>query len=561
MNRSRRLGGHWPPVRPELAMTVARSVADVLTDHVVFEVECIDRMYLNAYVPGLQYEAGLVAYVHQQLGLPIASTAPLGKISDGFSAAMRCFARDRDVPWVDFVKGQRKDDVMHAHLAAFDAAGRSEGVLFIGRAQEKTSLFRTERRRNAAGAAYPWIVRSTGVVNHFYVYAVDADFGPFFLKFCSYFPYNARLCLNGHEWAKRQAAQAGIGFTALDNGFATVDDPGAVQAICDRLGPEQIGALLDKWLAILPAAFTDADRAAGYRYECSILQAEFSLTQVLDRPVTGRVFFEQVIRDNLDAGRPDQVSLIFDRRVIHGRRRSTPGSFRTRVITDGVTPSLHIDYKHTKIKQYHKEGRALRTETTINDTGDFTIGKRLTNLPALREIGFSANRRLLGVQRLSHNPIRAAEAFTAVHDPILTADGHRIAGLRLGDHRAQALLQALLIFRLLPGGFLNRDLRSQLTDLLGRHPDAITTGQMTYDLRRLRAHGLIERISGSHRYRVTDTGLHHAMLLTHVHPGVLAHGPAQLLDPAPPRPTPLRSAARAYQDALDQLTGETELAA
>src|SRR3954453_9330745 len=562
MNRSRRLGGHWPPVRPELAMTVARSVADVLTDHVVFEIECIDRMYLNVYVPGLQYEAGLVAYVHQQLGLPIASTAPLAKVSDGFSAAMRRFALDQGVPWVNFVKGQRKDDLMHAHLAAFEATGRTEGVLFIGRAQEKTGLFRTERRRNAEGKAYPWIVRSTGMVNHFYVYAVDADFGPFFLKFCSYFPYNARLCLNGHEWAKRQAAKGGIGGTALDNGFAAVDDPAAVQAICDRLGPDQIRALLDKWLAILPNPFTDADRAVGYRYECSILQAEFSLTQVLDRPVTGRVFFEHVIRDNLDAGRPDQVSLIFDRRVIGGRHRPTPGPFRPRGITDRVTPSLHVDYKHTKIKQYHKEGRALRTETTINDTGDFTIGKRLTNLPALREVGFCANRRLLGVQRLSHNPIRAAEAFTAVHDPILTDDGHRIAGLRLGDRRAPALLQALLIFRLLPGGFLNRDLRALLTDLLGRPPDEqITAGQMTYDLRRLRAPGLIGRIPGSHRYRVTDTGLHHAMLLTHVHTRVLQPGLAQLLDPAPPRTSRLRTAARAYQDALDQLTGETELAA
>jgi hypothetical protein len=238
---------------------------------------------------------------------------------------MRRFAREEGVPWVDFVKGERKDDVMHAHLAAFESAGCTEGVLFIGRAQEKTGLFRTERRRNAEGEAYPWIVRSTGVVNHFYVYAVDADFGPFFLKFCTYFPYNARLCLNGHEWAKRQTATAGIGFTALDNGFATVTDPAALQTICDRLGPEQITALLNKWLTILPNPFTDGDRAAGYRYELSVLQAEFSLTQVLDRPVTGRVFFEQVIRDNLDAGRPDQVSLIFDRRVIGGRHRPTPG--------------------------------------------------------------------------------------------------------------------------------------------------------------------------------------------------------------------------------------------
>ena len=98
------------------------------------------------------------------------------------------------------------------------------------------------------------------------------------------------------------------------------------------------------------------------------------------------------------------------------------------MITEGVTPSLHIDYKHTTIKQYHKEGRALRTETTINDTRDFGIGKRLTNLPALREIGLSANRRLLGAQRLSHNPIRAAEAFTAVHDPIITDTGHASPG-------------------------------------------------------------------------------------------------------------------------------------
>ena len=374
-------------------------------------------------------------------------------------------------------------------------------------------------------------------------------------------PLHAKLCINGHEWAKRQAAKDGIGFTALDNGFATCADVAAVQAICDRLGPEQIDGLLRKWLAILPHPFTAADRAAGYRYDISVWQAEFSLTQVLDRPVSGRVFFEQVIRDNLDAGRPDQVALIFDRRLKRRGPGCTPGPFRTRVITEGVTPSLHIDYKHTKIKQYHKEGRALRTETTINDPADFRIGKRLTNLPALREIGFSANRRLLGVQRLSHNPIRAADAFTAVHQPVTTDTGQRDAGLRLGDRRAQALLQALLIFRLLPAGFRNRELRGLLAELLGRQPGAVTAGQMTYDLRRLRAHNLITRIPGTHRYRLTDTGLHHAMLLTHLHTRLLQPGLAQLTDPDPPAPTPLRAAAHNYQRALAQFTKEAGLAA
>jgi hypothetical protein len=178
----------------------------------------------------------------------------------------------------------------------------------------------------------------------------------------------------------------------LDNGFAACEDPAALQHICDRLSPAKIDALLRKWLRLLPHPFTRAQRVAGYRYDISILQCEFSLTQMLDKPVTGRIFFEQVIRDNLDVGRPDQVSLIFDRRLKRRGPGATPGTFRTRVITDGVTPSLHVDYKNTTIKQYHKEGRALRTETTINDTRDFEIGKRLVNLPALREIGFSANR-------------------------------------------------------------------------------------------------------------------------------------------------------------------------
>jgi hypothetical protein len=538
-------------------MTLPRTVAEVLSDHVLFEVECIDRMYLNAYVPGLQYAPGLVSYVHKQLGLPIASTAPLAKITDRFCDGMHRFAAREQIPWVDFARGQRKDDVMQEYLAGFEAAGRTEGVLFIGRAQEKTGLFRTEKRRGSDGRSYPWIVKTTGLVNHFYVYAVDADFGPFFLKFCSYFPYNARLCINGNHWAQRQATRAGLAFTPLDNGFAAVADPAALQQICDSLSPAHIDALLRKWLARLPHPFTPADRAAGYRYELSVLQAEFSLTQMLDNPVSGRVFFEQVIRDNLDAGRPDQVSLIFSRRITSRRRRPTPGRFRTRVITAGVTPSLHLDYKHATIKQYHKQGRALRTETTINNTRDFGIGKRLTNLPALREVGFSACRRLLRHQQLSHDPITGARQATALTSPVTTPAGTRVPGLPLAAARSHALLASLLLFRLQPRGFTSRDLRQLTAELRGI--PAVTAGQATYDLRRLRSHQLIQRIPRTHRYQVTSTGLHTAMFLTRLHDRVLPSGFAQLTDPG--HPSPLRAAATAYQHAIDLLIRDTGLAA
>ena len=537
-------------------MTLPRTAADVLARHVVFEIESIDRLYLNVYVPALQRVGQVVGFLTRHRGHPIASTALVAPMSEAFVTAIQRYAVDHGVPLIDFVKGQRKDDIAHEHLARCDG---SEQVLFIGRAQEKARVFRTERRRNpVTGAAYPWIVTATAMVNQFYVYAVDEDFGPFFLKFSSYFPYTARLCLNGNEYAKRRAAKAGIGFTALDNGFATITDPAdveRVQAICDDMTAEVIDALLRKWLARLPHPFTPADRAAGYRYDLSILQAEFSLTQMLDKPVSGRIFFEQTIRDNLDIGRPDQVSLIFNRQV----RRNTPGVFRTRVITDAVTPSLHIDYKHCRIKQYHKEGKALRTETTINDTYDFVIGKRLTNLPALREIGFSANRRLLRVQRLSHDPADGADALAAITDPVTTTTGQRVPGLRFTDPRAQALLTAICVFRLLPRGFTNRDLRIHLAPQLGLTTEHMTSGQITYDLRRLRAHGLIERIPHTHRYRTTDNGLRHALFLTRAHNRLLRTGLAEIH--GPPIPTKLRAAARAYETAVNDLTRTAGLAA
>jgi hypothetical protein len=302
------------------------------------------------------------------------------------------------------------------------------------------------------------------------------------------------------------------------------------------------------------------DRIAGYRYEISVLQAEFSLTQMLDKPVTGRIFFEQVIRDNLDLGRPDQVGLIFARRIYAGRKKRTPGVFRTRIINSGVTPSLHVDFKHSTIKQYHKEGIALRTETTINDPGDFNLNKGLTNLPAMRKVGFKANRRLLHVEHISHDPAAGAEAFTTLTAPT-TINGQHAAGLRFGDPRAQALLAVLLVFRLHPHGFTNADLRNHLTRLLGTDPGSWPAGRATYDLRRLRLHGLIERIPQTHRYRVTETGLHHAMFLTRIHNRLIRTGEAQLTDPQPPAPTPLRAAARAYDTAVDHLIQHAGLAA
>ena len=308
-----------------------------------------------------------------------------------------------------------------------------------------------------------------------------------------------------------------------------------MQTLADGLSAEKIEALIRKWQARLPQPFTVAERAAGYDYDLSILQVEFALTQVLDRPQTGRLFLEAAIREHLDLGRPEQVQLIFARRVT----RATPSRFRTRIITEGVTPALHIDYKHSRIKQYHKEGRALRTETTINETRDFHIGKRLKNLPALRQIGFPANRRLLHVQQISHNCLLGEDAFQQVNQPQLVS-GQRVPALRFTDPGVQALFSALVAFRLLPQGFANHELRALLAPLLGLVPDQLTPGQMTYHLRRLRLHGLIERIPQTHRYQVTEFGWRVAFFFTRTYARLIRPGLAQIVPQAPPLNTMLR---------------------
>lgn len=233
-----------------------------------------------------------------------------------------------------------------------------------------------------------------------------------------------------------------------------------------------------------------------------MLQAEFSLTQVFDRPDSGRRFFEDVIREHLDLGRPSQVQLLFDRRIT----KRTPGSFRTRIVTRGVVPSLSVDYKSSHVKQYFKEGRALRTETVVNDPRDFGLGKRLANLSPLRELAFDANRRLLHVERSTRDNAVGETVFRNVTTPCKVGT-QRASALPYGDPLVLALFQFLLMFRHLAEGFRSRDLRAEVPRLLGHPPGSCTPGQATYHLRRLRLHGLIERIPFSHAYRVTDDGL------------------------------------------------------
>jgi hypothetical protein len=517
-------------------------IPELLKDHVTLEVECLDRLYLNGYIGPLATPGGLVTFMRQQLGKPIPSPVVLGQVTEKFRDAVKAMAEQQGIPIYQFNHKERKDDVANEFR---QQRGIRDGVVFIGVAQEKAQAFQGKK----IDGQFQYTRDKTVYVNHYYFYIDDAEFGALFLKVCSYAPWGTKLCLNGHEWAKRQLEKKGIAYEALDNGFLSCADPQKLQEICDSLGPDDIDRVFRKWLERIALPLRPEDRAAGYDWSLSIWQMEVSLTQIFDRPLRGREFFEQIIRDNLDLGRPDRVQLIFDR----GVTRKTPGEFRTRVIQDGVHPSLHIHYKNFDLKQYFKEGRGCRTEGTFRNPNDFGVNKGLSNLAYLQKIGREINRRLLEVERVSHNSGMSGDSIQRVVQPTVTADGEKAPALKFGQPRVMALFLALTLFQHLIDGFHNRQLRAQVADLLGLTSEQYTASQMTYDLRRLRLKGLIFRPPKTHRYFLTPHGWKIARLFSRLEARVFRPAVAMFTSNDAVLPFPLRASLNRVDAQLDEL--------
>jgi hypothetical protein len=530
-------------------MNPSLNIRDLLDGHVKLELASLDRFYLNGYVPHLQHGAGLVRFLSEHRGYPIASPALLGQITDQFVVAVRDFARHHNVPLFPFNHKESKDRLAHrlrAQRAVRDA------VVFIGVAQEKAYAF-SARRLPGKPVRFEFARNKSVIPNYYYFYLDDDQWGEAFLKVCSYAPWGLKLYLNGHEWLKRQLAKAHIGFEALDNGFLTCQDPQRLQQLADTLGPAQVQSFLAKWVDRLPLPLSAHDRAAGYDYKLSIWQLEVSLTQIMDRPVAGRQFFEEVIRDNLDLGRPDRVQLIFPRKII----RTTPGSFRTRVLREGVHPSLHVSYKHFDLKQYYKEGRGLRTEGTFHDPGDFDVNKGIENLPYLKELGRQINERLLEVERVSQNCGLSADSIQRVVLPTLNKDGQRAPGLKFGDPRVMALMLVLCQFGSVIDGIRNRQLRQQVAALLGLELQHYSPGQASYDLRRLVRKGLLCRALKSQRYYLTPYGWKLARLYARLEARIFRPALTAMNGPPPALPGKLRQTMLAVDARFDELINHT----
>lgn len=496
------------------------SIKDVLENKVSLDLESVDRVYLNGYVKNLQMGGGLVNFIRNIMNWPIPSPKAMGIKTRAFNKAVEAYAKGIGQDIIRFEKGEDKDAVARLRLEEFE---HESGVVLIGKAQEKAKGFKcqTTQKGNRVWFNYS---RNSVFVNHYYFYILDKEFGLCFIKVGTYFPFEVKVCFNGHERAKQLLRQAGIEFEELSNGFTSCENPEQLQTICHELDEEKVQALFDRWVEQLPWPLNAEERAAGYQHQLSIWQLEVSRTQVFSDAEQGRALFETLIRENLDLGRPDRISLLFDKNVT----KRTPSEFHTRVLCEGVLPSIRIRYKHSSLKQYYKDGRALRTEMMFNNPYDFGIKRGLESFSQLVEMGYEFDDRLLELEQVSQDAFVPLDEFRQLGQSTLSDDGQRASAIRFGDSRIMAVLASLNRFGFVAAPLTNKALRTTVAELLTVSPEQYTQSQMSYDLRRLRLKGLIVRIPNSHRYQLTSIGIKVSAFYTKLYERIFKPGLAAL---------------------------------
>jgi hypothetical protein len=545
-----------PALRVHAApMASVANINDVLEGHVALEVECVDRLYLNAYVPNLQVGGQVVRFQCGHLGFDIPSTTLFGRIGNRFRREVKAFAAKRGIPILALRKpdrsrwDDRKLDHVRPHLERAERDGRF-GVVAIVACQEFQWVIGARNRSKTPGVVSLDFFKEERRVGIYYFYILDPEFGPGFIKLCTYAPWPGKVWLNGHEWVKRQAVRDGLAFTALSNGFQRTPEPERLQALCDSFGPEDAQAFFDRWISVIPTPLTVEDRGAGYWWELSMRQVEISRTLVLDDPRRARSFFEALVADNIGIGRPEAVSIAFAGRQV---RKNRDEWFGTRVFSPGTEVRIDFRYKHSRIKQYLKDGRALRIETVINNPRDLGLRRRLNHLPELIAKARQVNQRLLMIEKAGQSCAIGSALFERIHQPY-NREGQRTGALRFGDQRAIALAGALCCVLQAVTGFTNKSLRGLVAGLLGQD---YSMSKMSYDLRRLRLHGLIERLPHSNTYTLTGEGIRVAVFYTKLQNRLLR----PLLDAhKPPARIEIRRALATLEHAVNDYVQNARLA-
>jgi hypothetical protein len=523
---------------------------------IAFTYHCFDRIVFNAYIQRLMWGGGVAGFLRHQRQAKAVTPAYLRGIANTYHAWLEQEASQAGLSIVEPPRDVRRQDWVEPY---YRRLGEQPGVAVILKCREAARVAVSDPKRGCH------IDFTSRFVNLYYFYIQDAQLGRLFVRLCPYFPFNARVCLNGHEWLARQLAAAGIAFRKDDNAFVACDDLDRLQELADTFSPQQVMAGVEPWLARWLPYFSAEERARGYRHRLFMAQVEYCHNLVFHREAALDRLFGRLLDSNRAIGSPQKLAVVFGRTNFHPDTRNGQTLVK---VTRLKTPVLRTGYQSTALKQYVKSHTLMRVETSCHQLRDLSVPKDIKNLPRMRQVLATSNERYLEVQQDVLASFIDRGQLQRLRQPTVSAGGRRTPGLRLDDPRLLALMQALTCFMYLIGKacFRTADLLADVQRALDN--PGYKLSQLRYDLAKLRGKGLVGRVAGTQRYQLTSEGYRLAVLyqkLYHKLYGPLTSG---ILDPVATdnqlprsRKVKLDRLYEAVDKALRQLSEEAGVAA
>ena len=529
-------------------------LSELLGRHVEFSYTAWDRIVLNGYLDRLQRPENISYFFREVVGVPAVTPEVLMSRTAPYRARVTREAAEQAIPLVAAPTGQRKEDLVAPYYRRFQA---TEGVVAILTSTEsgRTFVSYTPRYPPSGGdPGYRLLHPARKRFLHYYFYLLDPVLGPMSVRVGTFLPFTLAVFLNGHSFLAQELTRLGVGFRKDDNAFLAVDDLAALQAAAERLTPRLIEQRCGYWVRRLAPRFMAEEQAAvDLHYRYSVAQIELATDVIFRRSAPLKALFRRATELGILLGGADRTTHLFGRRITarYGGKLQTVLDRRN----EGQ-PILRSYYGSSFVKQYEKGDRLLRTETCVNNTYDLGIGRHLENLPALHERMRTTNTRYLEVQAELLASTVDGGALASLARPVVVGT-RRVPGLKLEDDRVIRLLEALLH----PGTFVadwtSREVHARV---LARHrltDSDYRLSQLRYDLGKLRAHHLVERLGTSRRYRLTASGLKLGVLLVKLRTRLLGPLASLASDEQSRRPTrttsEVEAAFRQVDAALDHL--------
>ncbi len=492
-------------------------------DSIRFHYRCFDRILLNGLIQPFQQPERVIGFFDTYRQLYPVSRDTLRGITDHFQQWLKAWSAKRNIPVLEAPKG-RRDEFVEPYFKGAEP----DQVVVVLKAREPARIMIAigdkASNRWHLQFAERWVVQYNFYVN-------DERWGRMFVRMCPYLPFSARVCLNQHHWLANRMREEGVDFHQRSNAFMGCARPERLRELADALTPRDLIACGQKWLACFTPFFTPQERdVAGCRHRLFFAQTEFCDNLVFHRRAALDKLAERLLDANRTIGQPNKITTIFGRKITKLHR----GKLQTEIEhMDLANPVIRSHYRNGFIKQYVRDHLILRTEASTNNVTDYGVNKAIENLPALRSTLSAINDNYLNVQQDIVETFVDRGQLRMLAQPTITATGKRIPGLKLDNPRQLALMHALVRFSHIAAAssFTTADLLPRVLDALGSGADRYTLASLRYDLSKLRAKGLIDKLPHSRRYRLLPNGYSICLVFLKLFERIYAPLTAGLLSP------------------------------